>query len=161
MELLEKLPIVQLLKNSPTFCRTRRFITVFTRSLHLSLSWARSIQSIPQLHLNIIQKINLRPRPFAKFCNNFLRWRVVSSTPNPQAGWSPLVGCPELLIQYIRSYPPYLEAVSSIRNLRTRHAVVTRAHLTWEGTNKYGKCKIRWRDNIKTNPNAIPVWGFG
>jgi hypothetical protein len=46
--------------------------------------------------------------------------------PNPQAGGPPLVGCPRLLIQYIRSYPPYLEAVSSIRNLRTRHAAVTR-----------------------------------
>jgi hypothetical protein len=43
----------------------------------------------------------------------------------PQAGGPPLVGCPQLLIQYIRSYPPYLEAVSSIRNLRTRHAMVT------------------------------------
>jgi hypothetical protein len=32
----------------------------------------------------------------------------------------------EVLIQYIRSYPPYLEAVSSIRNLRTRQALVTR-----------------------------------
>jgi hypothetical protein len=31
-----------------------------------------------------------------------------------------------MLIQYFRSCPPYLEAVSSIRNLRmTRHAVVT------------------------------------
>jgi hypothetical protein len=50
---------------------------------------------------------------------------VVSSPPNPQAGGSPPVGCPRLLIEYIRSYPPYLEAVSSIRNLRTRHAVVT------------------------------------
>jgi hypothetical protein len=29
------------------FWRTRRFITVFTRALHWSLSWARSIQSIP------------------------------------------------------------------------------------------------------------------
>jgi hypothetical protein len=37
----------------------------------------------------------------------------------------PTVGCPRLLIQHIRSYPPYLEAVSSIRNLRTRRAVVT------------------------------------
>jgi hypothetical protein len=46
--------------------------------------------------------------------------------PNPQAGGPPLVGCPRLLIQYIRSYPPYLDGVSSIRNLRTRHAVVTR-----------------------------------
>jgi hypothetical protein len=44
----------------------------------------------------------------------------------PQAGGPPLVGCPRLLIQYIPSYPPYLKAVPSIRNLRTRHAVVTR-----------------------------------
>ncbi|KAJ4448429.1 hypothetical protein ANN_10445 [Periplaneta americana] len=29
------------------------------------------------------------------------------------------------------SYPPYLEAVSSIRNLRTRHAVVIGTHNTW------------------------------
>jgi hypothetical protein len=49
---------------------------------------------------------------------------VVSPPPNPQAGRLPPVGCPRLLIQYIRSYPPYLEAVSSIRNLRTRQAVV-------------------------------------
>jgi hypothetical protein len=27
--------------------------------------------------------------------------------PNPQAGGPPLVGSPRLLIQYIRSYPPY------------------------------------------------------
>jgi hypothetical protein len=49
---------------------------------------------------------------------------VVSPTPNPQAGGLPLVSCPRLLIQYIRSYPPYLEAVSSIRNLSTPHAVI-------------------------------------
>jgi hypothetical protein len=45
--LLEKLPIVQLLENFPAFYRTRRFITVFTRAIHWSLSWTRSIQSIP------------------------------------------------------------------------------------------------------------------
>jgi hypothetical protein len=52
------------------------------------------------------------------FCNKLgvLRWWVISSPPNPQAGGPPPVGCPRLL-QYIRSYPPYLEAVSSIRNL--------------------------------------------
>ena len=27
--------------------------------------------------------------------------------PAPQAGGPPLVGCPQLLVQYIRSYPPY------------------------------------------------------
>jgi hypothetical protein len=45
---------------------------------------------------------------------------------NLQAEGPPLIGSLRLLIQYIRSYPPYLEAVSSIRNLRTRHAVMTR-----------------------------------
>jgi hypothetical protein len=43
--------------------------------------------------------------------------------PNPQAGGPSLVGCLRLLIQYIHSYPPYLEGIS-IRSLRTRHAVV-------------------------------------
>jgi hypothetical protein len=73
-------------------------------------------------------KIRPIPRPFVTFRNvfPFLRWGVVSPPPNPQAGGPPLVGCPRLIIQYIRSYPPYLEAFSSIRNLRTRHAVVTR-----------------------------------
>jgi hypothetical protein len=36
--ILEKPPVVQLLKNIPTFYGTRRFITVFTRALHWSLS---------------------------------------------------------------------------------------------------------------------------
>jgi hypothetical protein len=56
--------------------------------------------------------------------------------PNPNAGVPPLVGCPRLLIQYIRSYPPYLEAVSSIRNLRASHAVVVRGPLNI-GVNLY------------------------
>jgi hypothetical protein len=55
--LLEKPPVVQLLKNF-VFYGTQRFIIVFTRTLHWSLSWARSIQSIPpikiKIHLNII-----------------------------------------------------------------------------------------------------------
>jgi hypothetical protein len=50
---------------------------------------------------------------------------VVSTPPSPQAGGSPTVGCWRLLFQYIRGYPPYLEAVYFIGNPRTRHAVVT------------------------------------
>jgi hypothetical protein len=46
---------------------------------------------------------------------------------SPQAGGTPLVGFPQLLFQYIHNYTPYLEAVFPIRNLRTRHAAVTRA----------------------------------
>ena len=36
-----------------------------------------------------------------------LQGMVVSTSPNPQAGGPTLVGCLRLLIQYIRSYPPY------------------------------------------------------
>jgi hypothetical protein len=48
--------------------------------------------------------------------------------PNPQAGVSSLVDCPRVLIECFRSYPPYQEALS-IRNLKSRHAVVTRGPL--------------------------------
>jgi hypothetical protein len=37
---------------------------------------------------------------------HFLRRGVVSTSPNPQAGGPPLVGCPRLFIQFIHSYPP-------------------------------------------------------
>jgi hypothetical protein len=38
LALLEKQPTAQLLKNFPTFYGTQRFITVFARALHCSLS---------------------------------------------------------------------------------------------------------------------------
>jgi hypothetical protein len=69
-------------------------------------------------------------------CNIIARWVLWwgdgSLSPNPQAGGPPLVGCPRLLTQYIRSYPLYLEAVSSIRKATTHNDVVTGIHLTWE-----------------------------
>jgi hypothetical protein len=37
---------MQVLKNFPTFYGTRRFNTVLIKALHLSLPWARSVQSI-------------------------------------------------------------------------------------------------------------------
>jgi len=42
-----KLTGSQLVKKFPAFYGTRRFITAFTSARHLSLSWARSIQSVP------------------------------------------------------------------------------------------------------------------
>jgi hypothetical protein len=103
-----KPPIVQLLKNFPAFYGNRRFITVFTRALHWSL---------------FKESAQVRGFLWSFVTSLFLRWGVVSPTLNPQAGGPPLVGCPRLLIQYIRRY---LEGDSSIRNLRTRHVVVTR-----------------------------------
>jgi hypothetical protein len=45
--LLERSPVVRLLKNFPAFYGTRWFIAVFTRTLKWSPFWARSIESIP------------------------------------------------------------------------------------------------------------------
>ena len=44
--LLEKLPGIHLVKKFPAFYGTRRFITPFTSSRHLSLPWASSTQAI-------------------------------------------------------------------------------------------------------------------
>jgi hypothetical protein len=87
------------------------------RARHWSLSWARCAQSYPRLFVTYRNKLF------------FLQWGVFSPSPNPQAGVPPFVGCLRLLIQYIHSCPPYLEAVSSIRNPRTRHAVVIRTQI--------------------------------
>ena len=60
---------------------------------------------------SICLRIVLSPEEASRswvFRNNiFSRGEVVSASLNPQAGGAPLVGCPRLLIQYIRSYPPY------------------------------------------------------
>jgi len=57
--LLEKLKVNQMCKKCPAFYEIRRFITVFTRVGHRSISWARCIQSttshrFPKIHSNII-----------------------------------------------------------------------------------------------------------
>jgi hypothetical protein len=50
----EKLPIVQPFRKFPSnFKGTRRFITVFTRALHWSRSWASTIQSIPHHSISL------------------------------------------------------------------------------------------------------------
>jgi hypothetical protein len=45
--LLESAPVVQPFDRVPAFNGTRRFVTAFTRALHLYLTWARPIQSTP------------------------------------------------------------------------------------------------------------------
>jgi hypothetical protein len=44
---------------------------------------------------------------------------------NRQTGGLPLLGYARLLIKCIRSYLSYLEVISSICNLRTRHNLIT------------------------------------
>jgi hypothetical protein len=93
----EKLTGLRLVKKFLEFYGTRRFTTAFTSAHQLSLSRAVSkYQSRSEaLSVNNSQQ------------GTFWRWEVVSTSPKPQAGGPPLVGCPRLR-QYIRSYPPYL-----------------------------------------------------
>jgi hypothetical protein len=42
-----------------------------------------------------------------RYVTTFFRWGAVSTSPNHQVGGPSHVGCPRLLIQCIRSYPPY------------------------------------------------------
>jgi len=44
---------------------------------------------------------------FLSLQGHYLQYVDVSASPNPQAGEPLLVGCLQLLIQYIHSYPPY------------------------------------------------------
>ena len=53
----------------------------------------------------ILSQINLLCEWLAT--DTFLQWGFVSTSPKPQTGGPPRVGCSRLLIQYIRSYPPY------------------------------------------------------
>ena len=70
--LLEKLTGLQLVKKSPAFHGTRRFITALTSVRHLSLSWANPIQStdpyphLLEIHPNIIHPSTPRSPQWCK-----------------------------------------------------------------------------------------------
>jgi len=54
---------------------------------------------------------------------------------------------------YIRSCPPYLEAVSSIRNPRMRHGVVRGTHITWQrATIRHIATSIRYNWHSEGTP---------
>jgi hypothetical protein len=79
--------------------------------------------------LRSYQGISPGLRHFETFHNNkkCLRLGVVGPTLNPQAGGPPPVGCPRLLIRYIRSYSPYPQDFPP-------SATWGRAMPWWEGT---------------------------
>jgi len=56
---------------------------------------------------------------------------LLAPSSNTQSEGPPFVGCPRLIIQYIPSYSPHLEAVSSNSIPMTRHSVVTGIQTTW------------------------------
>jgi len=67
---------------------------------------------LPVPILRSYQSINTGPRLSVRTFRNVMRFY-------PPAGGPPLVGCPRLLIQYIRAATRHIRSRSSIRNLRT------------------------------------------
>jgi hypothetical protein len=65
--------------------------------------------------------------PCVTFCNMLVFMARCCYPPptQPQGGGPPFVGCPRLLVEYIRRYSSYLEAFSSASSLRVRHGLVT------------------------------------
>ena len=84
-----------------------------------------------------------------------LKRRVISTSFTLQAGGIPLVDCQRLLIQYIRSYSPYLEdfAPSAAWVGRVAHMGDRRAEYRVligepDGKRPLRKHRRRWEDNI-------------
>jgi hypothetical protein len=71
--ILEKLLVTLLVKRFPTFYGTWRFITIFTRAHHWSISWARWIQSTPSHQISLASLLMLSPflSRSSKLCLSF------------------------------------------------------------------------------------------
>jgi hypothetical protein len=70
-------PVVELLKNFPTFYVTEKFINMFTSALHWSLSRARSVQSI--LHQPISPRfILILSTLLMNYHKHKLQWIIIS-----------------------------------------------------------------------------------
>jgi hypothetical protein len=67
--LLERRSVVQPLGSFPVFYGNRRFVTAFTRALHLYLSWAKPIQSTPPSPISIRSILMLSTHPRPRFTN--------------------------------------------------------------------------------------------
>jgi hypothetical protein len=146
--LLEKLTGSQLVHKFPAFYGTRRYITPFTSTRRLSLSWARSIQSTPppstiqlpegnsctESHvpfplLRSYPRISPGPRHIYPFSNkaSFYGEELLAPRPTPKLEVNPLSAVRDCLFN-IFTATLHIGGRSSKRNLRTHHVVVTPTH---------------------------------
>jgi hypothetical protein len=107
----------------------KNFTKIFKlKLLHVSnrlTLWKKNIPSY-KYHVNfLLLRLFQRTLPCVRTCVTsynmllFYSGQSLARFPKPQAVESPLAICLQLLIQHICSYLPYLEAFSSIRNIRT------------------------------------------
>jgi hypothetical protein len=115
--LLEKPPVAQLLMKCPTFYGTRRFITVFTRALHWSLPWSRSIRSIPPHPIYLRSILVLSSHVYIFLVVSFLMAFPLKSTMHSSSPHACYIYLPTYLptypsihlSTYLRLYSPLLD----------------------------------------------------
>jgi hypothetical protein len=109
--------ILPLERERRSFVLGGKFLVMGRKTLRMGTS-RNETPNVPSTKSHVLfpllkscQRIRPGLRAFETIRNNkkCLRWGVVGPTPNPQAGGPPIVGCPRLLIQYIRRYPQYPE----------------------------------------------------
>jgi hypothetical protein len=126
---------MQPLKNFPAFYGTRRYITAFTRALHWSLSWARSIQSIQS------QPISLR---FILILSTHLRLGL-------HCGLFPSGFATNILYAFISlirvTYPAHLTLLDLIILIILGEEYKLRSFTYRNPVIKYYPAKSGWNDN--------------
>jgi hypothetical protein len=114
----------------------------------------------------VISKDYSKSEPVVRDVVKFLRWEVLSTSNNTQACGSPLVGCPLLLIQYIRSYPLGLQAVPPpttwVRATSWWQGSTYQCYLSRKNKNNFVK-RLHWYDDwylygIKSTPEWLQFW---
>ena len=120
---LEKLTCLQLVKKFPAFHGTRRFITALTSVRHLSLSWARPIQSIYPHAISwrsiLILSTHLRlGLPSGLFFSGFPTKTLYTPSPHPYAPHAQP-------ISFFSILSPAKYWVSSTNHLAPRYAITS------------------------------------
>ena len=105
----------------------------------------------PERLLRLYWRIISVPKPLFMIRNmfKFLRWRFLNTTPKSQAVGPPIIGCPRLFIQYIRNYPPYLEAVPPSATWGRAMPFITLRKKIFVNWNEFLNCDgASWLDGV-------------